>query len=229
MRLQSLVITGRTIHRVHRLGRWQIGLLVAGLLAAGAATFLFIEMHRVENQIARTRERFERQQAVLRALQQRVAEIEAGQQEELPTPESIRSSLVRFEKEFLTPAEQAELAVIREVNELADQSGVILSEINFDPIEQKVLEGSEGGERRRGESLFPGLEMSFTVEGSYANVRAFLLSLEGSRAFLIIDSLDLKSVEQPGRRGFAQRATTDQVIALGMKLSVYYQRERRHI
>lgn len=227
MTVQSLVITGRTIHRVHRLGRWQIGLLVLGVLAASAAIFLFIQIHRVERQVAWARERFERQQAMLRTLQQRVAEIEAGHQDELPTPESIRASLVRFEKEFLTPAEEAELAVIREVNELADQSGVVLSEINFDPIEQKVLDGTEVGRRRRGESLFPGLEMSFTVEGSYADVRAFLSSLEGSRAFLIIDSLDLKSVEQPGRRGFAQRTAADQVIALGMKLSVYYQRERR--
>lgn len=225
--MRSLVLKSRSIHRASRLGRWQIVLLCLSLLAVGATVFLYVQIKLAEKQVVEARTKFQQNQITLNTLKQQVAEIEASAHVELPTPSSIRTSLVKFEKDFLTPSQQAQLAVIREINQLEKQSGVVLSEINFDSIEQKALEGEGIGERSA-KSLFPGLEMSFTVEGSYAAVRRFLIALEQSRAFLIINSLELKSVEQSkfgGRTRLGAGAATDQVIALGIKLSVYYQRE----
>jgi hypothetical protein len=70
--------------------------------------------------------------------------------------------------------------------------------------------------------------MTFTVEGSYADVRGFLAGLENSKAFLIITSQELKSVEPSGSRarpGLGAAPNTAQVITLGIKLGVYFERQ----
>lgn len=225
--MRSLVLKSRAIHRARRLGRWQVVLLCLSLAAIGAAVALYVQIKLAEKRVAASLAEFQQNQVTLGVLQQRVAEIEASEHIELPTPTSIRASLVKFEEEFLIPAAEAQLAIIREVNRLAKQSGVLPSEISFDAIEQKALDG-EGVAVSGARSLFPGMEMSFTVEGSYADVRRFLIALENSHAFVIINSLDLKSVEasaSPRSARLMSGTATDQVIAVGIKLSVYYQRE----
>jgi hypothetical protein len=225
--MTSLVLKSRLVHRASHLGRWQIVLLCLSVLAVGATVFLYVQIQLAETQSAEAQAKYQENQVILNTLRQQVAKIEADKNIQLPTPALIRTSLVKFEEDFLTPSEEAQFNVIREVNQLAKQNNVFPSEISFDSIEQKVLEGEQAGVRGA-KSLYPGLDMSFTVEGSYADVRRFLVSLERSRAFVIINALELKSVEQPptaGRPRVAVSATTDQVIALGIKLSVYYQRE----
>lgn len=225
--VSTLVLKSRSLHRPKRLGQWQIFLLSLSLLAVGAAVFFFVQVKLAEHRMTEAKTKFQQNQVTLNTLKQRVAEIEASEQVERPTPASIRASLVEFEKDFLKPRQEAELTVIQEIHQLSKTSGVNLTEINFDSIEQKALEGEPVGERGA-KSLFPGLEMSFTVEGSYADVRRFLMALEKSRTFVIINSLDLKSVEPSalgGRARLSRGAATDQVIALGIKLSIYYRRE----
>lgn len=224
--MRSFVLKAGSLHRAPRLGRWQIVLLGLCLLSLGVVVFLYVQIRLAEKQVGVARTQFQQNQATLSVLKQRVAEIEASQRIELPTPASIRASLVKFEKEFLSPAEEAQLAIIREVNRLAKQNGVLPSEISFGSIEQKALD--DGALATPTSSVFPGLEMSFTVEGSYADVRRFLVALENSQAFVVINSLDLKSVEPStggGRARSLEGPATDRVIALGIKLSVYYQRE----
>jgi len=228
--MRSLVLKSRSLHRADRFGRWQIVLLCLSLLGLAAAVFLYVQITLAEKQVTDATTQFEQNQTTLRILKQRVAEVEASEHIELPTPDSIRASLVKLENEYLSSGQEAQLAAIRTVDQLARESGVIPLEINFNPIEQKALEGEGGlGVGQRGaRSLFPGLEMSFTVEGGYADIRRFLIALERSPTFLIINSLDLKSVEASasgGRARLVSGTATDQVIALGIKLSVYYQRE----
>lgn len=227
--VRDLIIKSRAIHEAKPLGRWQVVLLCLALLAAGGTVLLYAQTKRWESQGTEARDKFNDNQLEMKRLEERLEEIRSKDELDLPTPESIRASLNRFETEFLASAEEAELAVIQEVNRLARESGVSLpDDINFDSIEQIFLdeEGGQSAGRRSGDSPFPGLEMSFTVEGSYADLRRFLLELEKSQAFLIINSLDLKSVEQSGV-GVRSRpgSATSQVVVLGIKLSVYYQRE----
>jgi hypothetical protein len=193
----------------------------------GAAVFLYVQIKLAERLVAQTRAQFLENQVALSVLKRRVAEIDAGKQVELATPASIRGSLVKFEEDFLMPAKAGEVGLIQGVNQLAKQNGVSPSEISFDSIDQKALEGEGGGERGA-RSLFPGLDMSFTVEGSYADVRRFLMAAESNRPFVIINSLDLKSVESSasgGQSRLSPGAASDQVIAVGIKLSAYYQRK----
>jgi Tfp pilus assembly protein PilO len=225
--VKSLVVKSRSLHRAKPLGQWQIVLLGLAVLAVSGAVYLYVQIELTEQRVTDARTQFQENRVRLNVLKQQVATIEANATIDLPTPTSIRTSLVKFEQDFLSPATVAQLAVIQEVNRLASQSNVIPSEISFDSIEQKALDGEAIGDRSA-KSLYPGLDMSFTVEGSYANVRQFLIALERSRAFVIINALDLKSVEPSSSGGRARPnrgAATDQVIALGIKLSVYYQRE----
>lgn len=228
--VKGLVIKSRALHEAKLFGGWQIVLLCLALLTVGTAAFLYVQIIRAESLEAEARDTILTNRKTLNALSKELERIKNEPEVNRPTVESVRQSLVEFEQKFLAPVETAQPAVVREVNRLARESGVDLSDINFDHIEQIFLEGesAQGVGQTGGDSLYPGLEMSFTMEGSYADIHQFLLALERSRTFLIINSLDLKSVEQSGlgrpSRG-SRDAATNQVVAVGVKLSVYYQRE----
>lgn len=224
--MTDFVLRSHALHRAARIGPWQVALASLAIISMGAAGFFYVQNRVAEQQLNQAQARYQQDQATLNQLTERVKEIEALEKIDVPTPEAIRASLVKFQETYLSPAETAQLRAIREVNQLAKQSGVLVTEINFTAIEQRALQGEAEGVKSA-KSLFPGLEMSFTVEGSYSSVRQFLASLERSRVFIIVDALELKSVESSASdgRGRQAGAATDQVIALGLKLAVYYQRE----
>jgi hypothetical protein len=194
--------------------------------AVGAATFLYARAALNGQEIRQAQHQMGQNLGLLRTLRARVDEIEKSAKTDIPTPETIRTSLVRFEDDYLIGQADGTWAVIQEVNRLASDTRVSLSEINFDPIEEEDQSDGGAASQRGGKSLFPGLEMSFTVEGNYADVRRFLIGLENSKAFLIITSQELKSVESAGgpRVGLGAAASTTQVIALGIKLAAYFER-----
>lgn len=224
--MADFVLRSRALHRAVRIGPWQVVLACLAIISIGAAGFFYVQNRMAEQQLSHARARYQQDQTLLNQLTERVKTLEALEKVDVPTPEAIRASLVKFQETYLSPAETAQLRAIREVNQLAKQSGVLVTEINFTAIEQRALQGEAEG-IKSAKSLFPGLEMSFTVEGSYNSVRHFLASLERSRVFIIVDTLELKSVEsaRSDGRGHQAGVATDQVIALGLKLAVYYQRE----
>ncbi len=62
----------------------------------------------------------------------------------------------------------------------------------LEPAEQKIVNQSEqesGREKYR--SLFPGVYIVMTVEGSYQNLRRFIREIETGNEFVIISSIEL--------------------------------------
>jgi hypothetical protein len=63
-------------------------------------------------------------------------------------------------------------------------------------------ENSKGSDEERGRdrfrSIFPGMYVSMTVEGSYQNLRRFINELEAGREFVVISSVQLEPSDNAG-------------------------------
>src|SRR4026209_2049866 len=81
----------------------------------------------------------------------------------------------------------------------------------------------------KGQSVFPGIAGSVTVEGSYQNLRHFLRDLEASRQFLIVNAVELETATQssaaPAGEGTAPAGQRTGIVSLRLDLATYFQRE----
>ncbi len=101
-----------------------------------------------------------------------------------------------FETRFLPASTNGRAALYQRINgliaaySLTNSTGP--SYAPLEPAEQKIANQSEeerGREKYR--SLFPGVYISMTVEGSYQNLRRFIREIETGNEFVIISSIEL--------------------------------------
>jgi hypothetical protein len=73
---------------------------------------------------------------------------------------------------------------------------------DYAPLEINQREGQAESERGRGkyQSLFPGVYVTMTVEGSYQNLRRFLRDIETSQQFIIVSTVELEPAENQNRQ-----------------------------
>lgn len=119
----------------------------------------------------------------------------------------IMTSLERFETGHLGVASSGTKTLIEELNRLITKNGLRISGgINFTQL-QEVMPGAENGPRARRQgsseqsaqrvvqSIFPGIGVTLTVEGTYPNLRRFIRDIEGDRRqFLVINTVELEGV-----------------------------------
>jgi hypothetical protein len=224
--MTALIIRGRKIYRGRRWSPIVLMCFAVGLGSMGTAVAFYLRLFNQERKLEEHRERLQLNREELRLLQERIRASEANAQVEVATPETIRSSLRRFEQEYLTDPDSGLSAIILQINKTARAAGVTLSDIAFNPIEESdlPLEGQRGGPTR-GRQFYPGLKLAFTVTGPYSSIRRFLVELERGRMFLIVDALTLKSVEQTRALRRAATASGDVTLSLEVRLSVYYRRQ----
>ncbi|HEX8722357.1 MAG TPA: GspMb/PilO family protein [Pyrinomonadaceae bacterium] len=118
----------------------------------------------------------------------------------------ILTSLDRFEIDHLGLASSGSRTVYEEINRLIGKNGLRISGgIQFTQL-QEAAPGAEGSPRARraqsGEesgqrvvqSIFPGIGVTLTVEGTYANLRRFIRDIEADRQFVVINTVELEGV-----------------------------------
>jgi len=119
----------------------------------------------------------------------------------------ILSSLERFETGHLGIASSGSKTLYEELNRLITKNGLRISgSINFTQL-QEAVPGAENTPRARrqgsGEesaqrivqSVFPGIGVTLTVEGTYPNLRRFIRDIEGDRRqFVVINTVELEGV-----------------------------------
>jgi Tfp pilus assembly protein PilO len=105
------------------------------------------------------------------------------------------TSLERFETSHLMLPSQGNAALYQRLNELIRANGLRnTAGPEYAPLEViDATRASKMEERNRQQSLYPGTAVSVTVEGSYANLRKFINSLEGTRQFVIINAVEIES------------------------------------
>jgi Tfp pilus assembly protein PilO len=134
------------------------------------------------------------------------AELEAESQKyrNFTTTEEQINALVKsaedFEIKYLPVADLGRTALYQRLNNLISQYKLVnTSGPDYTPLEvlTKQSQSEERG-RARFQSLFPGVYVTMTLEGSYSNLRKFIRDIEASNQFTIIASIELEtSSNQP--------------------------------
>src|SRR4051794_4115038 len=114
----------------------------------------------------------------------------------------ILASLDHFEIENLGQASSGSKTVIEEMNRLIVKNGIRISGgVSFTQLQEAVPGADQNQPQRREEgaqrvvqSVFPGIGVTLTVEGTYANLRRFIRDIEADRQFVVIDAVELEGV-----------------------------------
>lgn len=161
----------------------------------------------------------------------------------------ILKSLNDFEVGHLGHASSGTKTVIEELNRLITKNNLRISGgISFTQL-QETVPGAESTPRTRrpsGEesgqrvvqSVFPGIGVALTVEGTYPNLRRFIRDIEGDRQFVVINTVELEGVtdantaEQlapPVNNGVTPGAQTQTpargaLVSLRLDMATYFRR-----
>jgi hypothetical protein len=163
----------------------------------------------------------------------------------------ILTSLERFELDHLAAAASGRKTAVEELNRLITKNNLRISGgITFTQL-QETLPGEENAQRARRQSsgeqsaqrivqsIFPGIGVTLTVEGTYPNLRRFISDIEGDRRqFVVINTVELEGVtdvnaaEQPappvtnGELPGAppQTPTRGAFVSLRLDMATYFRR-----
>lgn len=114
----------------------------------------------------------------------------------------ILTSLTDFETDNLGQASSGSKTVIEEMNRLIVKNNLRISGgVSFTQLQESVPGADQNRPQRRDEgaqrivqSVFPGIGITLTVEGTYANLRHFIRDIEADRQFVVIDAVELEGV-----------------------------------
>ncbi len=111
------------------------------------------------------------------------------------------TSVSDFEAQFLKAESIGKASIYQRLNGLLNAYGLTnTTGPDYVPLEISENErrrGTESNSRGRSkfQSLFPGVYVTMTVEGSYGNLRRFIREVESSSEFLVISSIELEPTE----------------------------------
>jgi len=154
---------------------------------------------------------------------------------------NIVGSLEKFETGTLAERDRSSTAIIEELNEKTAHNGLARAQFSFTHQEELTGEQLEkqqqrlaasggtatgtGIAARKRQSVFPGIDISLTVEGSYANIRRFIHDVEASRHFIVIDGVELESVSDASAQRTAEsKVERGQLVSLRLDMSAYFRR-----
>lgn len=163
------------------------------------------------------------------------------------TVEEINLSVERFENQRLPSPGSGRLSLYNALNQmirsnaLRNTSGptyVALDAIGANAPGRSAATSAAANRPgiAKWQSLFPGIGVSVTVEGQYANLRRFVRDLEASNQFIVINGIELEKATNtdeaaaavaspPGEGGVAPRAATrGTLVSLRVDMVAYFRR-----
>jgi hypothetical protein len=150
------------------------------------------------------------------------------------TVDQIVASLRDFETATLVQQDEGRMELYGELNRLIikhnlrNTSGPAYTAL--DPIGTKVTPGSASA-ATKWQSVYPGVGVVVTVEGSYQNLRHFIQDLERTKQFVIINQVELQRAENSSQLASAPVAaesgsgTRSSLVSLQLNMGMYFQRE----
>lgn len=148
------------------------------------------------------------------------------------TVDRVAASLSRFETENLMRQDEGRMESFAELNELIVKNGLKNTSgptfTKLDPAGTKSTSGKSV--ITKWQSFYPGVSVTVTVEGSYANIRRFIRDVERSKQFLVINEVELQRAEQNSgpvsvdgsEAGSGSRGS---LVSLQLNMATYFQRE----
>lgn len=177
-------------------GMWgpvEAGVVGAGLLAVLGAVLLYAffvspSNRELENNRAR-RDRLEAELVSSREKYGNISNVETR-------VAKLISSVNEFEAQYLPVPTTGRTALYQRINGLMGAYGLVnTGGPDFAPLEvlEKVNdEGREESGKSKFRSFFPGVYVSMTVEGPYANLRRFIREIETGNEFIVVSAVELE-------------------------------------
>lgn len=157
----------------------------------------------------------------------------------------INDSVVKFERNHLRQPSTGKMSLYEELNEAIRRNGLrntdgptytALDAIDPDAPKSQTTKAGIA----KFQSLFPGINVTVTVEGSYANQRRFIREIEANNQFVIINAVQLEGQEKAdsaaeidnsgGMKGnpmtpqSAGQTKSSIYVSLRLEMAVYFQR-----
>lgn len=137
----------------------------------------------------------------------------------------LLTSVEDFEVRFLPSATNGRTSIYQRINGLIGAYGLInTTGPDYQPLETVDQNSGNQTEEERGRerfrSLFPGVYVTMTLEGSYQNLRRFIRELETGNEFVIVSSVELapSDSEQKKTENKAQNAGVQTDPSTGLPL-----------
>ncbi len=193
-------------------GMWgplEIGAVAAGsltLLAALILYFLFVIPSNRE--LAQKRSDADRLEAEQMSAKSKYGEITTTQDQVT----KLVTSVDDFQTRFLPIATTGQAALYQRLNGLmAAYDLVNTSGPDYAPLAAADLTPGQQNEEEKGRakfrSLFPGVYVTVTLEGSYQNLRRFIREIETGHEFIVVSTVELAPSDTEGKKDQSQPKT----------------------
>ena len=179
-----------------------IGLAGAALIALLTIFAYFYFYLPAQSRLTSAQLERERLQAVLRSSQKGL-ETNKTVSERV---NEITASMKDFEANYLSAPATGRMSLYTTLNDLIKSNGLRnTAGPSYSPLETigtksqvNATATAEKQSHAKWQTIYPGIEVSITVEGPYQRVRHFVRDIETSRQFLIINEVELEGVAQSG-------------------------------
>ena len=155
------------------------------------------------------------------------------------TISEINQSVLDFEANRLTSRGEGRIGLLDTLNKLIRSNGLRnTSGPNYTALNQLAAGNAQSNAIRTGtarwQSLYPGLGINLTVEGTYPNLRHFVREIETGNQFIVINSVELEKASDSAAaaaatvatpEGEVKPATRGSLVSLHMDMAAYFRRE----
>ncbi|MEQ1644885.1 MAG: hypothetical protein ABL959_15660 [Pyrinomonadaceae bacterium] len=181
-------------------GMWgpvEIGAVGVGALALIATAVVYIFFVIPSNrELVKNRSEADRLETELIAARTKYGDITNTETEVA----KIVSSVDDFEMRFLPVVSTGQSALYQRINSLISAYGLVnTSGPDYAPLETADRNAGAQSDEQKGRakfrSLYPGVYVSTTVEGSYQSLRRFIREIETGREFIIVSAVELAPSE----------------------------------
>jgi hypothetical protein len=176
-------------------GQTEIATVGVGMLAILTVILLFIFLVLPgKKELERNRAERDRLERELTAARARYGTISSTEEQVA----RLVASANDFEARFLPIAANGKTALYQRINGLISAYGLVnASGPDYAPLEiTNSGSGSQSSEEDSGrakfQSIFPGVYVTMTVEGSYQNLRRFIREIETSGQFVVISAIEIE-------------------------------------
>jgi len=189
-------------------GRNEIATVTLGIFALLVLAILYFFLVVPSNrQLARHRDELDNLSADQMAADARFGDITSTETQVT----KLISSEENFETNYLPPMASGRNELYQRLNGLIAAYGLVntagpdYSPLDASEKQQQTGEQSQQENERTGRdrfrSLFPGIYVSMTVEGSYQNIRRFIKELESGRDFVVVSTVQLEPSDNTDKEG----------------------------
>ncbi len=188
-------------------GLWgpaEIIVVAAGALALiGALVVYLFAVVPSNRELARNKSEADRLDAEVISARSRYGEITTTEGQVA----KLVGSLDDFETRFLPVQSNGQAALYQRLNGLIGAYGLVnTTGPDYQPLEAADITkpGQQQSEEEKGRSkfrsLYPGVYVTTTVEGTYQNLRRFIREIETGREFVIISAIELAPSDSEGQK-----------------------------